>query len=78
MLVYGKHLKEGKKAALAPSSFSVKTTARVLTGSNCCVCCYVDIDCRNFTETPNQFMQVTEQEFCSVLSSMEYEPAPKR
>lgn len=43
MLVYGKHLKEGKKAALAPSSFSVKTTARVLTGSNCCVCCYVDI-----------------------------------
>lgn len=43
MLVYVKHLKEGKKAALAPSSFSMKTTARVLTGPNCCVCCYMDI-----------------------------------
>jgi len=39
-------------------------------------------DYRNFTETPNQFMQVTEQQsdgdFCSVLSSMEYEPVPER
>lgn len=59
-----------------------QSTARVLIGPNCWVSCSVDIQLKELLRPPNQFTQVTEQQsdgnFCLVLSSMQYEPVPKR
>lgn len=73
-----------KRLCLHPHSdlsISANITVKVLIGPNCCVSCYVDTQLKEWLRPLSQFMQVTEQQsdgnFCSVLSSLRYEPPPK-